>query len=75
MDNQELVHVIENLMLEHNRMTCLMEFLVNKLVDKDIITREEFGEFVANSEAFNMQIDNNYIPNPDTILQNLEMEE
>lgn len=75
MDNQELVYVIENLMLEHNRMTCLMEFLVNKLVDKDIITREEFGEFVANSEAFNMQIDNNYIPNPDTILQNLEMEE
>jgi hypothetical protein len=75
MDNQELVYVIENLMLEHNRMTCLMEFLVNKLVDKDIITREEFGEFIANSEAFNMQIDNNYIPNPDTILQNLEMEE
>lgn len=75
MENPEFVNIIENLMLEHNRMACLIEFLIHKLVDSNTITQDELSEFLNNSEAFNIQINNTYIPDPDTLLENLEMEE
>lgn len=74
MDNQNLTYIIENFMLEHNRMASLIEFLINKLIETEIMTKEELGDFLSNADAFNMQIDNDYIPDPDTILNNLEME-
>ncbi len=71
-----IIKMIEDLALEHNKSASFLDFIIKKLIEKDIITIDDLKTFLQNTEHFNIQKEDttNKKSNEDNMLSKLEEE-
>ena len=54
MNDEFIVKMIEELALEHNKSASFLDFIIKKLIEKDIITIDDLKTFLQNTEHFSI---------------------
>lgn len=65
--------IINELSVEHNRLAGILNFMMDILLNKGIIKRDEFVEFLKNSPDFNIE-DIYEVPEIENLTENLGKE-
>lgn len=65
--------IINELSVEHNRLAGILNFMMDILLNKGIIKRDEFVEFLKNSPDFNIE-DISEVPEIENLTENLGKE-
>jgi hypothetical protein len=67
-----IIKMIDELAVEHNKAASFLEFIIRKLIEKDIITTDELQRFLQETEYFNVQDSNTIVPDEKDMIQKLE---
>ena len=68
---EEFIKMFEELAIEHNKTASFLDFIIRKLIEKDIISTDELKMFLKETEYFDVEND---VPNEIDMMEKMNKE-